>query len=88
MRGDRFSCSSSIALADMMAEAYPDLKPSEKRETASNAVYPRKYQSLKDRIHSGKNWNEMQQQLSPGILALVPTRGDYNIQNSEYDSYR
>ena len=85
LRGDGYSRASSMALADMMAEAYPDLKSGGKRGTEPDTVYPKKYRSLKERVYSGKNWYEMQQRLSPGILALVPTRGDYNIQNSEYD---
>lgn len=76
-----FRRASSMALAGIMAEAYPGLKQPSKQRTASNTEYQRKYKSLKNRVCSGRNWHLMQQKFSPGMLALVPTGGDYRIQN-------
>ncbi|EON65747.1 hypothetical protein W97_04986 [Coniosporium apollinis CBS 100218] len=78
-----FGRASSMALADIMAEAYPGLKQPSKQRTAPNAEYQRRYKILKNRLCSGRNWDLMQQRFSPGILALVPTGGDYGIQNYE-----
>lgn len=39
----------------MMMKAYSDLNLSEKCKTASDTVYQKKYQSLKDRIYDEKN---------------------------------
>jgi len=80
-----FGRASSLALADLMTEAYPDMKQTRKHRAPGNE-YQKKLQSLKDRLRSGLNWHLMQLQFSPGILALVPTRGDYNIQNYEWVS--
>jgi hypothetical protein len=40
-----------------------------------------KLSSLKVRLCDGRNWHKMQQWLSSEILALMPTQGDYQIQN-------
>lgn len=73
----------TIALTRLMANAYPSLKPTRKCNTATDDEYQKKLSSLKVRLRDGRNWHKMQQRLSPGILALVPTRGDYQIQNRE-----
>ena len=52
---DNYSCASSRALADIMTEAYSDLKSGEKCEAKLNTVYLKKFKSLKERIYSGKN---------------------------------
>ena len=79
LRKDNFSCLFSIILADMMMKAYSDLNLSEKCKTASDTVYQKKYQSLKDRIYDEKNWYEMQQQLSLRIVNLMLIYRDYSI---------
>ncbi len=71
------------ALIGLMAEAYPSLKPTRKRNIVTDDEYQKKLSSLKVRLRDGRNWYTMQQRLPPGILALVPTRGDYQIQNRE-----
>ena len=71
------------ALTELMAEAYPNLKPTRKRNTVTDDEYQKKLSSLKVRLRDGRNWYTMQQRLSPGILALVPTQGDYQIHNRE-----
>ncbi|KAJ9634554.1 hypothetical protein H2199_008837 [Coniosporium tulheliwenetii] len=80
-----FGRASSMALADIMAEAYPGLMQPSKQRTASNAEYQRRYKTLRNRLCSGRNWHLMQQKFSPGILALVPTGGDSEIQNYEVE---
>lgn len=72
------------ALTELMAEAYPSLKPTWKRNIVTDDEYQKKLSSLKVRLRDGRNWYTMQQRLPPGILALVPTWGDYQIQNREF----
>ncbi len=78
---ERFKRADTAALADMMAEAYPNLKPTRKRSAALHDEYQKKLSSLKIRLREGRNWYMMQQRFSSGILALVPTYGEYQIQN-------
>lgn len=77
---------SSFALDDMMAEAYPKTKRPSKNTHPSDSraqMWNRKYKALKNRISSGRNWHLMRQRFSPGILTLIPIDGIYDIQNSE-----
>jgi hypothetical protein len=74
---------SSLALADLMAQAHPKLKPLTRNRGRMDDEYQRRLKSLTNRISSGRNWHLIQQKFSPGILALVPTGGDYRILNSE-----
>ena len=66
----------SSALAAMMKEAYPSL-------AKKTNEYQKMYQLLVQRMRRGRNWYRLQQRLSPGILALVPTGGELDIYNSE-----
>ena len=66
----------SSALAAMMKEAYPSL-------AKKTNEYQKVYQLLVQRMRRGRNWYRLQQRLSPGILALVPTGGELDIYNSE-----
>ena len=66
----------SSALAAMMKEAYPIL-------AKKTNEYQKMYQMLVQRMRRGRNWYTLQQRLSPGILALVPTGGELDIYNSE-----
>ena len=80
---ETYGRASSLALADLISQAYPDLKQPQRRQKAPEDEYQRKLKSLQNRLDSGRNWHLMQQRFSPGILTLVPTSGDYKIQNSE-----
>jgi hypothetical protein len=80
---ENYGRASSLALTDLMTQAYPKLKHHPRSRGRSEDEYQRRLKSLKNRISSGRNWYLMQQKFSPGILALVPTGGDYKIQNSE-----
>ena len=73
----------TIALTELMAEAYPNLKPTRKHSAAKNDEYQKKLSSLKTRLRDGRNWHKMQEQFSSGILALIPIHGDYQIHNRE-----
>jgi len=74
---------SSMALSSLMAEAYPNLEQPSRLRNSSGTEYKKKYKSLKNMLGSGRNWDLMQQKFSPGILALIPTGGEYGIQNYE-----
>ena len=79
-----FGRASSQALTDLMAEAYPHLTPSpRKHQVAADDEYRKKLQSLKNRLHTARNWLMLQECFGPGVLALVPTHGEYKIQNYE-----
>ena len=73
----------SGALSSLMAEAYPNLEQPSRLRNSSGTEYKKKYKSLKNMLGSGRNWDLMQQKFSPGILALIPTGGEYGIQNYE-----
>jgi hypothetical protein len=77
---------SSLALADLMAQAYPELKPGQRGRGTLGNEYQIQLRSLKNRLNSGRNWHLMQQRFLPRILALVPTGGDCEIHNYEYVS--
>jgi hypothetical protein len=84
-----FGRASSLALVDLMGEAYPDLKQPQKLPEHLipapdlDDLYQRKLKSLKNKLSRGRNWQLMQDRFSAGILALVPTDGEYFIHNHE-----
>jgi hypothetical protein len=75
--------SSSLALADLMAEAYPHLEKPARVQDAAGTEYGKKYSTLSHMLAAGRNWHALQQSFSVGILALVPTGSEIGIQNSE-----
>jgi hypothetical protein len=75
--------SSSLALADLMAEAYPHLEKPVHVQDAAGTEYGKKYSTLKHMLVAGRNWHALQKSFSIGILALVPTGSECGIQNSE-----
>jgi hypothetical protein len=74
---------SSLALADLMAEAYPHLEKPVLLQDAAGTEYGKKYSTLKQMLAAGRNWHALEQSYSIGILALVPTGSECGIQNSE-----
>lgn len=78
-----FGRPSSMALTDLMGEAYPDLKPPSRQREAEGTEYHKKLKALKTKLESGRNWHLLKQRFSAGILALVPVGGEYEIQNYE-----
>ena len=83
--GDVIRCrNDALALTCLMAEAYPKLKPTRTRKTQGKDEYGMKHKLLKERLVSGQKWSKLSQAFTPGILALVPTRGEYHVSNREY----
>lgn len=78
---DCLQCTDTIVLTQLMTNAYLSLKLTRKCNTAMDDEYQKKLSSLKVRLCDGRNWHKMQQWLSSEILALMPTQGDYQIQN-------
>ena len=76
-----FNRPASQALTDLIAQAYPDLMPSRKRRAAANDEYQKNLQYLKDRLRAERNWRVLEERLGTGILALVPMKGEYEVQN-------
>jgi hypothetical protein len=75
--------SSSLALADLMAEAYPHLEKPARVQDATGTEYGKKYSTLRHMLAAGRNWHALQQLFSVGVLALVPTGSESGIHNSE-----
>jgi len=73
----------SLALKDMMAEAYPKVEPPRFQTGKVDDGYSKRLKILKNRLGSGRNWRLLQQRFGDGILALIPTDGEYRIKNSE-----
>jgi len=73
----------SKALADLMSTAYPDLKPTRTNRAKEGDEYQTRLRSLKNRLRGARTWYMIQQKFPLGILALIPTGGDYEIKNSE-----
>jgi len=78
-----YKSATSLALKDLMAEAYPTLKPPKQSGGKMHDAYSKKLKALKNRLSTGRNWCLMQQRFSSGILALIPTDGEFVIKNSE-----
>lgn len=74
----------SLAMADLMTEAYPHLVNPHRIRDAHGTEYGKRYSTLKYMLAAGRNWSLLQQTFSAGILALVPTGGEAGMQNSEY----
>jgi hypothetical protein len=74
-----FGRASSLALENLMSQAYPGLKPTRGTQAGKNDAYQKKLKSIKNRLTYRRNWSMVQQRFSLGILALIPTGGDYRI---------
>ena len=76
----RLQRADEVALAKLITETWPDLKVTPAR---SDSEYNRKKSSLRERLKAGRKWLMMVEKFDVGILALVPTHGDYDISNRE-----
>ena len=68
------------AISELMETLYPDLLPSinglqESRAKECHA----KRQKLKSRLWCARNWYKLKEEFSLGILALVPSGGDFSV---------
>ena len=79
--------SSSQMLVTMMAEAYPKLKPTRTNRGKDKDDYNQKLRTLQDRLMAGHRWSKLAESFDLGILALVPTQGDYQLSNTECVSF-
>lgn len=73
---DRYGRASSKAIDELMLEAYPKLN-------TDDAIYHKQRDSLKNRLARGRNWQMLQQSLSPRILCVVPRRGPMAVSDSQ-----
>ena len=78
-----YRSAASLALKDLMVEAYPTLKPPKQSGGKMHDAYLKKLKALKNRLSTGRNWCLMQQRFFSGILALILTDGEFEIKNSE-----
>ena len=79
-----FGRSDTLALTHLMAEAYPHLKPTRACKTQGKDEYGVKHKLMKERLLNGQKWSRLSEAFAPGILALVPTQGEYRVSNKEY----
>lgn len=79
-----YKSAASLALKDLMVEAYPTLKPPKQSGGKMHDANSKKLKALKNRLSTGRNWCLMQQRFPSGILALIPTDGEFEIKNSEW----
>ena len=76
----------SNVLDRLVAEAYPDIaqRPREAGDVRKwRKLYEVERKSLKNRFQAAKNWNALSERFSPGILALIPSGGEFHIQNQK-----
>ena len=72
----------------LMIAAYPDVEQEAPDGRGQNKKYTLKLGALSKRIQRGQCWLKLENAFTPGILALVPTQGDYGLSNTEYaDNY-
>ncbi|OJD22264.1 hypothetical protein ACJ73_06394 [Blastomyces percursus] len=63
----------SSAFRDLLTTFYPHLEvPDRRNPSADDSEYLEKHTKLKNRLNAARNWYQLQQKFSPGILALVP----------------
>lgn len=77
----------SNVLDHLMKEAYPhiDRRPEDAGKIRDwRKQYESKRKSLQNRFQAAKRWNSLTETFSPGILALIPSGGQYCIQNQKY----
>ncbi|MCJ1449496.1 MAG: hypothetical protein MMC23_010016, partial [Stictis urceolatum] len=72
----------TLAHRKLMLEAYPDLNSSPAKVQYSKEDYNRKSKALTHRCVLGHRWSLIAHAFAPGILALIPTQGDYGLSNS------
>ena len=74
----------TLANKRLMAAAYPDVEQEAPDGRGQNEEYTLKLGALSKRIQRGQCWLRLENAFTPGILALVPTQGDYGLSNTEY----
>jgi hypothetical protein len=70
----------SAVLSEMMKLAYPSIeRPKTRGIDPGN--YWQMHKSLQNRLFASHNWHLMRQKFTVGVIALVPTGGQFNIHN-------
>lgn len=77
----------SNVMDDVMSEAFPEITPRphgvvEIREWRK--YYQKQRTSLRNWFRAAKKWHGLSERFSCGILALIPSGGEFNIQNHKY----
>ena len=78
-----FKREDSIAVTELMREAYPHLKPTRFCKTKGKDEYLKKRKTLKERLLNGRKWSKLSNAFTSGIFALLPTQGEYHLSNKE-----
>ena len=80
------SRASTLAISELVAEAYPHLEQPIRQKDAVGTAYEKRHKAVVNMLQAGRNWTVMQEEFSPGILGLILTGRDYGVHNSEYDT--
>lgn len=77
------SALSSLVLDKLMVEAYPQTAGSSEENNIRKwrREYGADRKNLKNRLYLAGNWCRAVKRFGPGIIALVPTGGEFQIQN-------
>ncbi|KAF2752700.1 hypothetical protein EJ05DRAFT_268509 [Pseudovirgaria hyperparasitica] len=77
--------SETVAHRKLMSHAYPGLEPGRLKRGNVKDNYVKKSQALTHRLKIGQRWSMLAKAFAPGILALIPIRGDFQLSNSDYE---
>ena len=70
-------------LTELMRDSCPDLAPTRPGHTNYKDEYGKKLRTLQDRLSHGQRWFMLSEEFGAGILALIPTHGEYMVSNRE-----
>ncbi|RFU74500.1 hypothetical protein TARUN_7738 [Trichoderma arundinaceum] len=73
-RGAKGKRADSQAIQDLVAIVHPEYNASKK-----STIYQKTAAKLKSRLACARNWYQFSDTFSPGILALIPSGGEYRI---------
>ena len=61
----------ALALADLMSDAYPTLKPTRASYVSTEDEYQKKLKNMKDKLRHASVWYRLRTRFSTGVLALA-----------------
>lgn len=76
--------SSTRTLDELTSGNLLDLRYSAHRSSIVIDTHERKRQILKNWLHNAVNWDRLRKRFNTGILALVPSGGEYRIHNQRF----
>jgi hypothetical protein len=74
----------SQAIEDLLTIIHPEHVSCGGTRRHRSARHQKAAAKLKSRLSCARNWYHFSQRFSPGILALIPSGGDYHISTDQY----